>query len=146
MERTREFVSNRLNPWNLAVVQDGRNGIEEFPLAGRSRILILARGEQYAEIEIDTASDIYLVHSSVFYPGWVATVDGHETPIYPAYYALSAIRVPEGNHILRLEYRPFFLAVGLPITALTIFVTLLLLCPPAKRNISKILPRFSKTT
>jgi len=92
MERTREFVSNRLNRWNLAIVEDGKNGIEDLPLAGRSRILILARGEQYAEIDIDTASDVYLVHSSVFYPGWVATVDGHETPIYPAYFAIRVER------------------------------------------------------
>lgn len=54
-----------------------------MPLAGRSRILILARGEQYAEIDIDTASDVYSVHSSV---------DGHETPIYPAYYAIRVER------------------------------------------------------
>lgn len=46
-----------------------------------------------------------LVLSEVYYPeGWVAKVDGKETPIIRANYLLRAIEVPNGNHKIELVF------------------------------------------
>jgi uncharacterized membrane protein YfhO len=60
------------------------------------------------------------------YPGWHATVDGIEVPIYRANDAFKAVVVPPGTHRVRFEFRPVSVYVGLAIsatTALLLFAT-----------------------
>ena len=38
--------------------------------------------------------------------GWKATIDGHETVVFPAYRTFLAVHVPEGHHEIVLSYTP----------------------------------------
>jgi len=84
----------------------------------------LQMDEQYAKIHVSLPSQCYLVYSSVYYPGWLAYVDGDEVPVSPAYYALNAISLPKGSHIVEFAYKPRYLEVGFPITVAVILLSL----------------------
>jgi uncharacterized membrane protein YfhO len=53
------------------------------------------------------------VLSDVYYPGWVATVDGVETPIHRTNYAFRSVSVPAGDHIVTFTYRPASFRYGI---------------------------------
>ncbi len=47
------------------------------------------------------------VFSEIYYqPGWVATVDGRETPIIRADYVLRAMQLPAGSHKVEMKFVP----------------------------------------
>lgn len=58
------------------------------------------------EITTTTLFPQLLVLSDAFYPGWKAFVDGRETPIYRANYAMRAVVVPAGGHKISFVYQP----------------------------------------
>ena len=69
------------------------------------------------------ASGILLLADS-WYPGWHATVDGNEAPVYRADLIYRAVRVDAGEHRIVFEYRPASFAVGLMISAASILLAL----------------------
>jgi hypothetical protein len=78
--------------------------------------------EDAAEISYRTANSVVidarlncsgmLVLSDVWYPGWVATVDGRPTGIYQPYAALRGVVLDKGQHRVKFEYRPMSARIG----------------------------------
>lgn len=72
-----------------------------------------AQIEQYlpTEIIIKTQSpcNSLLVLSDVYYPGWVAYIDGEEKPLYRANYTFRAVPVLQGEHTVTLRYENWYL-------------------------------------
>jgi cbb3-type cytochrome oxidase subunit 3 len=57
--------------------------------------------------ESNAKGDQFAVFSEIYYPkGWIATVDGKETPIVNVDYVLRAIVVPSGKHTILFEFKP----------------------------------------
>ncbi len=54
----------------------------------------------------------FLVLADVFFPGWVATLDGAERPILRANGLFRAIELPPGNHEVVFRYSPLSFRVG----------------------------------
>ncbi|MBI3913095.1 MAG: YfhO family protein [Chloroflexi bacterium] len=54
----------------------------------------------------------YLALTDTWYPGWVARVNGIETPIRRADYIFRAVRLDAGTHRVEFEYRPMSLGIG----------------------------------
>jgi uncharacterized membrane protein YfhO len=52
------------------------------------------------------------VMSEVFYPGWQAFVNGRETSIYRVNGFMRGVVVPDGQSVVRFEYRPASVRVG----------------------------------
>ncbi len=78
------------------------------------------RGSSWAEIrswspdrlEIEAQSDqpgIIIVHE-IYYPGWVAEIDGKPARILRANVLFRGVEVSEGHHIVVLRFQPFALA------------------------------------
>ena len=54
-----------------------------------------------------------LVLSEIYYPGWIATVDGVKQDIEPAYNILRSINLEEGKHEVSFKYRPISIIAGI---------------------------------
>jgi hypothetical protein len=54
-----------------------------------------------------------LVLTDVFYPGWIATVDGVEAPIHRVDFAFRGVSIPAGEHLVEFRYRPASVRHGL---------------------------------
>jgi hypothetical protein len=57
-----------------------------------------------------------LVVSQIFYPGWVAVVDGKDNPLVRADYTLVAVPLNAGSHTVSLVFRPQSFRIGLAIS------------------------------
>ncbi|AEI68594.1 YfhO family protein [Corallococcus macrosporus] len=80
------------------------------------RVETRSRGAQHLELAVEACDDSYLIVSDSHYPGWHATVDGQEVPLHRANVSLRAVRVSQGPHTVRFEYRPLSFRVGLALS------------------------------
>jgi hypothetical protein len=55
-------------------------------------------------VEVDMATDAVLLLNDLYYPGWVARVDGEQTPIVRANSIMRAVMVPAGAHTVEFRY------------------------------------------
>jgi hypothetical protein len=79
--------------------------------AGNSVKSAYIENYQPTRITIKTQSNCnsYVVLSDVYYPGWVAYVDGKKSPIYRANYTFRAIPITGGEHEVVLKYENWYL-------------------------------------
>jgi len=56
------------------------------------------------------------VLSTVWYPGWLAFVDGVRTPIVRADAIIMGVEVPAGKHLLLFDRDPLAFRIGLLLT------------------------------
>lgn len=72
---------------------------------------------RHESMTVKTSSPVdgLVVTSDLWFPGWRATVDGRETPVLRANYAMRAVAVPAGAHDVEFRYTPtnFTLAAGM---------------------------------
>lgn len=68
---------------------------------------VTSYGAREITLRAERSTDGLLVLSEIYYPpGWTATVDGREAPIYKTDYVLRGIPVPAGAHEIRLRFDP----------------------------------------
>jgi hypothetical protein len=79
-------------------------------------------GDRTVELRVDAKAPAYLVLADTYYPGWKATVDGHEADIKAANVAFRAVKLPAGRHVVRFEYKPTSVTIGLILSALAALV------------------------
>lgn len=79
------------------------------------------------EIDVEAASNRLLTLSEVNFPGWRATVNGQEIPIFTSYHILRTIAVPAGRHTVRFEYFPPSAQLGLAFSGAGLLANLVLL-------------------
>lgn len=81
---------------------------------------IVGNKSWWFKAEIETTADGIFVLSEAYHPGWKAYLDGREVPILRADYALRAVELPAGKHVVEMHYRPLSFWFGLLISALTL--------------------------
>ena len=77
----------------------------------------------HISLQVDMVDNGLLVLSDVYYPGWLARMDGQRAPIYRANYLLRAVPVEVGQHRVEVYYDPPLFKVGLAITVLTLLAS-----------------------
>jgi uncharacterized membrane protein YfhO len=95
----------------------------------RGTAQILAYAPNRSAVQVNASGGALLVLSEVFYPGWVATLDGVPTEIYRADAALRAVVVPAGDHLVEMVYQPVLFQVGAAVTLITLAALALALAP-----------------
>ena len=73
-------------------------------------------------ISVDAKCDDTLLSSEVWYPGWVAYVDGKKTDISKTNDAFRSLFVSRGKHTIVYEYHPTIFLIGAAISMLSIAV------------------------
>ena len=72
--------------------------------------------------------DGFAVFSEMYYKnGWIASIDGKETPIYKVNYTLRGLQIPAGNHKIEFKFEPQVVKTGSTIALISFIVMLLLL-------------------
>ncbi len=72
------------------------------------------------------------------YPGWKATLDGKDTPLFSAQVLGKAVAIPAGNHILAITFRSTSFTWGLWISLISAVLSLLALLYERRRRSSGI--------
>jgi Bacterial membrane protein YfhO len=81
---------------SLAAPESGGSGSADVVSSGNDQVTLTVRTNRRASLVLaDTA-----------YPGWVATVDGVDTPIATADGIFRAISVPSGTHEVVFQFKP----------------------------------------
>jgi hypothetical protein len=73
-------------------------------------------GNNSMALDVRTDRDGLLVLSEIWYPGWTATLDGKDTPVYRTDHSLRGIVVPAGSHAVEVTFSPDSLKRGAVIT------------------------------
>jgi hypothetical protein len=85
-------------------------------------------------VETDADGRRLLVLRDVYYPGWVATIDGAPAPIHLANVAFRAVSVPAGRHRVEFVYQPASFRYGLIGSAVGVAALLGMVLRPRQRT------------
>ncbi len=97
------------NPHDTAVVDEQ---FKQQVTASSNRdsagfIKLVYNDNDIIEYRSSSKSNEFAVFSEVYYKdGWVATIDGKESPIIPVNYVLRGLQVPAGDHKILFEFKP----------------------------------------
>lgn len=86
------------------------------------------------DIDVHATSDAYLVLSEVYYPGWVARVNGRSMRIERANYAMSSVPLKAGDHKITYRFEPDSFRLGASLSLATIVGVVLVLTVPVVRS------------
>jgi uncharacterized membrane protein YfhO len=86
----------------------------------KARVSLKDISSNIVEVATKSRFPAFFVLSDVYYPGWIASIDGRETQIYRTNYIFRGVLLPEGRHLVRFEYKPTSLYVGAVVTIFTL--------------------------
>jgi hypothetical protein len=82
-----------------------------------ARVAITEYLPNRVSVAAETDAPGYLVLADVWFPGWVARIDGSPTRLYRANYTFRAVEVPAGRHEIGFAFEPRSYHLGKGITA-----------------------------
>jgi hypothetical protein len=98
------------DPSRLAWFDDG--AAASFPPAkGGARVV--DDGVNSVSVAVESSGPGWLVLLDGWFPGWEAALDGKPVPLRRADYAFRAVAVPAGKSLVRFDYRPKSVRLGL---------------------------------
>lgn len=102
--------AGNFNPAQTAILRDtlktllGNNALGKDSLAS-IRLSPDGYSPRRLKFESNNSKDGLAVFADIYYPlGWKATIDGKETPIICADYALRALKIPAGKHTISFTF------------------------------------------
>jgi hypothetical protein len=97
------------NPKDTAIVEESlKQNLAANPVKDSTAFIkLLYNDNDIVQYQSSSKSNEFAVFSEVYYDaGWVATIDGKETPIIRTNYVLRGLQVPAGNHRIVFEFKP----------------------------------------
>jgi len=102
-ESLMETLLSGFDPRNKAIVYGYRGS--DMPKEVKGVVTIKTRSENRIELLSTSDTGGLLVLSEIYYePGWRATVNGKETPIYQTNHVLRSVEIPKGTTEVIFEY------------------------------------------
>ena len=78
-----------------------------------AKIDLIVYKPNHLKYQSTNSNDGFAVFSEMYYKnGWVATINGKETPIYRVNYALRGIEIPAGSHSIEFKFDPQVVKTG----------------------------------
>ena len=97
------------NPKDTAVLEEAsKKDLTANPVKDSAAFIKLVYNDNdIIEYQSSSKSNEFAVFSEIYYDGgWVAKIDGKETPIIRTNYVLRGLQVPAGNHKIVFEFKP----------------------------------------
>ena len=91
-------------PDETTIVETAEGAFPNITASGQVNVLSYSANQW--TVRVDAASDALLVNGDTYYPGWEATIDGQSANIYIADVAFRAIKIPPGQHQVRMRFVP----------------------------------------
>ncbi len=112
------------DPLQTIILETGKapqhsGGLNASKEAGETSISILNYDPNHMTFEVSTENPAYFLISDIFHPHWQAKVDGQETTVLVADYALRAIQLQSGKHLIEMWFSPPGWKWGLFVSSLT---------------------------
>ncbi len=117
-EETLEWMKEEgFDPRRTVILQQGRDGSGPWT-PGLSRVDVVSYRSNRIEVNARLDGPGILVFSEIYYPSWIAYVDGVRTPVLRADYALRAVRLEPGDHRVVLAYESAAFRNGLMLSGI----------------------------
>lgn len=97
------------NPKDTAIIEESlKQNLAANPVKDSAAYIKLVYNDNdIIEYKSSSKSPEFAVFSEVYYDaGWVATIDGKESPIIRTNYVLRGLQVPAGDHKIVFEFKP----------------------------------------
>ncbi|MBM3796631.1 MAG: YfhO family protein [Acidobacteria bacterium] len=105
---------------NEALVE-GDSAVWENPGAARGTVTVELYGSSRLRLRTTVpAGGSFLVTSDAYYPGWQAEIDGRAAEVVLTNRAFRGLRLPPGEHVVTMRFRPWILAWGAAVSALAL--------------------------
>jgi hypothetical protein len=112
---------------NIAIIDKSKFKIPDFGYDSLGEIRFIESAPARLKYESTSNANGLAVFSEIYYPkGWIATIDGKETPILRADYVLRALEIPAGKHTIEFRFEPKPYLVGNKITMASSWILLIL--------------------
>jgi hypothetical protein len=85
---------------------------------------------QRVVVDVEAPSRALLVLTDLYYPGWVAAVDGQPAEIYATDLAFRGVVIPSGRHVVEFTYRPWSFGIGVALALAALAVLALAVAAP----------------
>jgi uncharacterized membrane protein YfhO len=120
--KTKLFMqSNDFNPRNVALLE------EDVHLTGDKnnnwsswKANITSYKLNSISLDVFTPKDGILMLSEIFYPGWVAYIDGIRQKVLKADWNLRALLIKHGNHKVEIKFEPQLFRIGIWLSLISI--------------------------
>ena len=96
----------------------------QIQLSQSDTLAVIQWSDQRIVVKTSTANETPVILNTTFYPGWIGTIDGKKTTLYPANISSTALLVPAGEHVIKLHYTPMSLIIGILVSVCTLLVIL----------------------
>jgi hypothetical protein len=133
------LIDSRFDPTSVALTDRTVSGSNDLAGLRPGRVVHGVTRFEYRPnavgIEVQTAAPGLLVVSDTYDPGWLATVNGRQEPIYRVNHAFRGVRIPAGTSIVEMTYRPSSVRIGIAVSLVTLagLIVVLLVRWPAAR-------------
>ena len=94
---------------------------------GQGTVELTSYAPNEMHYKVKSAEGGVVVFSEIYYPGWTVTIDGTEAALGRVNYVLRALRVPAGEHEIKMEFRPSSVSTTTSIAFIAIGVILVFL-------------------
>ncbi|MBO5699015.1 MAG: YfhO family protein [Bacteroidaceae bacterium] len=95
-----------LNTKTSAVADKAFESVLQSDVLGEGTVELTFYEPNELHYQINSAQGGVVVFSEIFYPGWTAYIDGEPAELGRVNYVLRALRMPAGQHEVKLEFRP----------------------------------------
>ncbi len=121
-ETAEEIYRSDFKPAERLILASG----EPVHTGGRQRpdesVEITEYKPEHLVMTVRASADGYVLLSDTWFPGWVARVDGVETPIQRADLVFRGVRVTPGEHRIEMDYQPQSLRNGAIVSAFALLL------------------------
>lgn len=102
---------------HTAVIDASRFQVADISYDSAAAITLTDYNPKYLKYESQSSANGLAVFSEIYYPGWMATIDGEPVDVLRVNYILRGLEIPAGNHTIEFTFSPKAYTVGNKITS-----------------------------